>query len=312
MLHRVVRQAKASKLLGIGVEYHLVLARRDRYAIALEGLHAIPVEDKHQVTALVCHYLIALVVAEFILPWQVHAITILHRCQVLTQEVYHLLIKEIQTGEEVTWAIHQTPLTAGILMAPTIALAREVNPFGVTELVTHESEITAIDGRSSNKANHLVQRDTAVHHIGRVTFLEVPIHIRIAEAEDDGLVAYQCLVMALGIGDGLLILTAVGHLIEDMSRLPVLVAHLFDILNPEIWNTHCQSVVKAHTAVLDRISQTRHTRHIFGDGDGVLLHLVYEFVSKSEVANCVAIFVAVVVARIVHKVLTQTVALIHH
>ena len=45
--------------------------------------------------ALVCHYLIALVVAEFILPWQVHAITILHRCQVLTQEVYHLLIKEI-------------------------------------------------------------------------------------------------------------------------------------------------------------------------------------------------------------------------
>ena len=74
MLHCVIRQTEASKLLGIRIEHYLVFARRNRNTIALEGLHAVPVEDKHQVAALVCYHLITLVVAEFLFPWQMCAI----------------------------------------------------------------------------------------------------------------------------------------------------------------------------------------------------------------------------------------------
>ena len=32
-----------------------------------------------------------------------------------------------------------------------------------------------------------------------------------------------------------------------MSWLPILIPTLFDYLNPEIRNTHCQTIIKAHT-----------------------------------------------------------------
>ena len=121
----------------------------------------------------------------------------------------------------------------------------------MAELVTHEVEISAIDGRSGDEANHLVQGNATVDHIGGVAMLKMPVHVGIDEAEDDGLVAYECLIVALGIRDGLLGLTTVGHLVEDVSGFPVLVAHLLDILDPVIRYTDSQTVVETHTTILD-------------------------------------------------------------
>ena len=97
-----------------------------------------------------------------------------------------------------------------------------------------------------------------------------------------------------------------------MTGFPVLVAHLFDVLDPEVGYTHCQTVIESHTSVLDGAGESRHAGHIFGDGDGVLLYLVNQFVSQSEVADSIPILVAVEVRGVAVEVLAQTVTEVHH
>ena len=111
--------------------------------------------------------------------------------------------------------VYQMPLTTGILIRPAIAFAREVNPFRMTELITHEVQITSIDSGSGKQTNHLVQSDTSFYHAVLVTNLEMPVHVGINQAEDDGLVAYQCLVVTLTIRNSLFILATVGHFPEQ-------------------------------------------------------------------------------------------------
>ena len=92
--------------------------------------------------------------------------------------------------------IYQIPLSASILVAPSVTLAREINPLWMTELITHEVQVTSVDGRSRKQTDHLVQGNTSFHHSILVADLEVPVHVGINQAEDDGLVTHQCLVVA--------------------------------------------------------------------------------------------------------------------
>ena len=104
-----------------------------------------------------------------------------------------------------------------------------------------------------------MQGNAAVCHIVLVALLEMPVHIGIDEAEDDGLVAYECLVVALGIGDGLLILTAVGYLPEHAGGLPMLVGLLLDELDPVVGHVHRHAIVESVTTMLDGRCQAGHT-----------------------------------------------------
>ena len=78
----------------------------------------------------------------------------------------HLHHGLVEIGEEPVaegGVVAQVPLAAGIVIAPVIALAREINPFGVAEFVAHEVEI-AVPGRGQgDKPDHLVQGDPAVY-----------------------------------------------------------------------------------------------------------------------------------------------------
>ena len=209
--------------------------------------------------------------------------------------MYHLLIEAVEVGIEVVGVVHQVPLATGILTTPSVPFAGEVNPLGVSELVAHEVEVSAVDSGGCNEANHLVEGDTTVDHIGRVSVLEVPIHISVNESEDDGLVSDECLVVALSIRDGLLVLASVGHLVEDMPCFPVFVAHFLDVLYPEVGDTHGEAIVEAHTAILDGTSESGHAGHLLGDGDGFGLDLMDEFVRQREVHDGVAVLVHIVV-----------------
>ena len=42
--------------------------------------------------------------------------------------------------------VHKVPLSAGVLVAPSVALAWEVNPLWVAELIAHEVQVAAVDG----------------------------------------------------------------------------------------------------------------------------------------------------------------------
>ena len=59
-----------------------------------------------------------------------------------------------------------------------------------------------------------MEGNASVSHKVLVALLEVPVHVGVDKAEHDGLVAYECLVVALAVADGLLISTTVLHLPE--------------------------------------------------------------------------------------------------
>ena len=142
--------------------------------------------------------------------------------------------------------------------------------------------------------------------------LEMPVHIGVHEAEDDGLVAHKRLVMALGIGDSLLVLAAVGHLEEDMTGFPVFILDLLDIFDPEIGNTHRQTIVETDAAVLYLRCQARHAAHLFGDRDGIGFDLMNHFVGKGKIHDGITVFVTVEIRAVAVEVFPQTVRAVDH
>ena len=208
--------------------------------------------------------------------------------------------------------IHQIPLTTGILIAPSIALAREVNPFGMTELITHEVQVATVDSTCRHQSDHLMQGNAATYHIVLVTLLEVPIHIGINQTEDNRLVAHQCLVVTLAVRDGLLVGTAVLNLPEDRAYIDVLIAHLLDSLNPIVGDVHGHTIVETIAAILELSCESRHSRYFLGNGNSLWIDLMNQAVGQCEVADGIIILMSVEVVAITTEGLTQTVRIVKH
>ena len=155
--------------------------------------------------------------------------------------------------------VDKAPLTTGILIRPAVTLTWEVNPLRMSELVTHEVQITAINGSTGHETDHLMQGDTTLSQVVHILLGEVPVHIGINQTEDDGLVANECLIVALAIRDGLLVRTTVLNLPENRADIDILIAYLFNSLNPVVRDIHRHTVVKAVTAILKLGSESRHT-----------------------------------------------------
>ena len=69
----------------------------------------------------------------------------------------------------------------------------------MSELITHEIQITTVYGRRRYQPYHLMQRYAAGGHVITSVLGEVPVHIGIDKTENDGLVTYQSLIMALNV-----------------------------------------------------------------------------------------------------------------
>ena len=227
-------------------------------------------------------------------------------------EVHHVVVPVVEELILQVLAVDEVPLAAGILVAPSVALAREVDPLGMPPLVAHEVEITAIDGRGGDKPDELVQRHAAAHHAVVVANHHVPVHLLVDKAEDDGLVAHQRLVVTLGIGNGLLVGTAVGEFPENRGGLPVLVLLLLDGLDPVVGDSHRHAVIEANASILHLASKAWHAAHLLGNSDGMRIHLMDELVGKGEVGDGIGVLVAVVVVVVAAKRLPQAVVVIEH
>ena len=190
----------------------------------------------------------------------------------------HRRVKTVQIRKVEIGIIHELPLATGVFVTPTVAFAREIDPLRMTELIAHERQVAAIDGGCRYQTDHLMKRNAAIYHIRRMAVLEMPVHVGVHEAEDDGLVANQRLIMALCVRDRLLVFAPVRHLEQNMPGFPILVFLLFDILDPEIRNTHRQTIIEAHTAVFYLRCQARHAAHLFRNSDCIRLHLMDHFV----------------------------------
>ena len=151
------------------------------------------------------------------------------------------------------------PLTASILVRPAVTFARKINPFGMSEFISHKVQIASIDGRSGQQANHLMQSYASFCDTILITFTEMPIHIRIDQTENNRLVSYQCLVMAFTIRNSLFVFSPIGHFPEHTGRFPVFILAFLDYLNPIIRNIHSHTVIETISSVIKRSSQSWHT-----------------------------------------------------
>ena len=155
-----------------------------------------------------------------------------------------------------------------------------------------------------------MERNASIYGIVLVSFLHVPVHIRINQAENDGFIAHQGLVMAFRIGDGLFIFAAVGHFPEHAGWLPVFIYFLLDCLNPIIGNIHGHTVIKSVAAIFIFCRQSGHSRYFFGNGDGFGIDLMDKPVGKCQITNGIVVLMSVEVISIITECFSQTMTII--
>ena len=140
----------------------------------------------------------------------------------------------------------------------------------------------------------------------------MPIHVRVDETEDYCLVAHQCLVVAFTIAHGLFVGTSVCQLPEYRTGLPVLVGLLLDGLYPIVGYVHRHAIVEPVSSVGKLGSQAWHSAHLFCNGDGLWVDLMYKEVGKREIADCVVVLMSVEIILIAAERFAKTVAIIEH
>mmetsp|Transcript_34330 Transcript_34330/g.87797 ORF Transcript_34330/g.87797 Transcript_34330/m.87797 type:complete len:213 (+) Transcript_34330:439-1077(+) len=198
-------------------------------------------------------------------------------------QVHHGAVKleEVLVLEVVR--VREVPAAAALVQGAAVAgdelagggavrvVAREVDPLGVAELIAHEVEVRLAAQGHGDQADHLVQRNSAVHS-GRAGAkagrCHEVVHVLVHQPERDCLVAHQRLVVALRVADAGLCVPAVGHGVADVAHVPAPVVHGHD-LDPLVGDGHLQAVVKAHAALADRAAEGGHAADVLADGDGL-------------------------------------------
>jgi len=99
----------------------------------------------------------------------------------------------------------------------------------MTEFIAHEIQIAVSAGADGDQTDHFVKGDGAIDDKVRMLPVHGIIHFLVGQTEHDGLVAHQCLIMAFGVTDDMLIRTAGNQLPVQLSDVPVAIP-LF--LNP--------------------------------------------------------------------------------
>ena len=181
--------------------------------------------------------------------------------------------------------IHQRPLPPGILVAPVVSLAGEIDPFRVAEVVAHEGHICLSAQGDREQPDHFMKCDTPVDHQVGVIFMHVIVHLLIHEPESKGFVAHQRLVVRFGVSHRFYMRQAVVQHMPYFVDVPVFIPVFLEQPDPEIGDTHAEPVIKAQPPFLHREGQPGHTGNIFRDGDGQGAHPVDQRVNQLQVGN---------------------------
>ena len=182
----------------------------------------------------------------------------------------------------------------------------------MAEFVAHEVQVAASAGSQGNEPYHFVEGKTAVHDQISLVAAHAPVHILVHQAENDGLVSHQGLIVALGIGDGLLVGALVGQFVPYSAHAPLLVLELFDPFYPVVGYAHGHTEVKAHPAGGERSCKTRHSAHVLGYRDSLGVDFVYEHICKRQILDRVLIDSPVEIQGVVAESLAQPVIPVQH
>src|SRR5574344_2156914 len=208
--------------------------------------------------------------------------------------------------------IRQRPLSAGVKVGPVITFSRKVNPFRMTELITHEVEVS-IAGRSKcYESYHFMKGDAAIHNNVLRIFAHRVVHLLVYQSEDNSFISDKSLVMTLCITDSLFVCTLIGQLIIDLSHTPVPIRQLFNPFDPVVTNAHTHPEIKPDTSVFQRSCKARHSRHIFSYCEGIGLQLFNKYIRKTEIGYRIFILSSVKIVIVAVKIALQTVIKIEH
>ena len=305
MVGSIVNIAEAAKLFVVARQHNFIFAFRSQKTIAFIRLERCPVKHKHQVATAKCQHLVAVAVPQTDHRQCLKIFYTFHK-------VYHGIVKSQKLAITQIFPVNKFPLATCIFIAPAITLARKINPFRMSELVAHKVKVSAVNGGKGYKPYHFVHGYTTVHSGIVVALHHVPVHLIVNQAENYGFVSHKRLVVAFNIADSFFVSTPVCKFPENRRWMPVLVFILFEHLNPVVGNAHCHTVVKAHAAPLYRICQPRHTAHFLGNGYGVAVHLVNQFVCQGKVCYCIRVLATVIIVGIAAKCLAKPVVIIQH
>ena len=157
-----------------------------------------------------------------------------------------------------------------------------------------------------------MEGDAAVDDEVVFRLAHVVVHGGVHEAERDGLVADEGLIVTLGVGDVAFVRAAVGERVEEFAHVPVFVAAFLEKFDPEIGDAHREAEVEAQAAIGDRAGHAGHAGDILGDRDDIGANFVRDFVCELEVGDGVFVDVGAEVVVIRGKGFSQAVIEIEH
>jgi len=198
------------------------------------------------------------------------------------------------------------------VVTPAVALPGEVDPFRVAELIAHKGQVAFAAQTHSQQPDHFVQGHTPVDDGILAVYFHAPVHFLVAQAEHNGLVANQRLIVGLAVADDLFFGTAGSQFVVNMPQIPMFVGNFLQQADPKIRRTHSQPVVKADAAVFDRQTQARHCGHILGDQNGVGVNFPGQSGGQLEIGDRLQVGVHRKILAVVGKGRTQTVVQIEH
>ena len=204
-----------------------------------------PVEDEQQVAVREGHRLVALV------HQQIPRVTV-GKNLVFFHQPDHRAVEIAQPRIAQESVFCERPLPPGVGVAPAVALAREVDPLGMPELVAHEVELFA-------RMHVHIEIEGA--QLGALFGVGAP------QIVDDGLFAVHHLVVAQGQQVQLVV-----EVVHAEQQLTVGVRPLPEgggkIVQRVVHPAHVPLVVKAQAAVLDGSRDLREARRVLGDQNG--------------------------------------------
>ena len=203
--------------------------------------------------------------------------------------VEHGLVEGGELVEFEVGVVAEGPLAAGVVVGPFVAFAGEVDPFGVSEFVAHEVEVSVVGGEEGEQAGHFVEGDAAVDGEVAGGGVHVEVHLFVDEFEDEGFAADEGLVVGFEVGEGVFFGSVGGEFVVEPAEVPGFVGDVVGEFEPGVGNAHGEAEVEAAAAFFFGGAEAGEAGDVFGDGDGVGANGVDEFVGEGEVGEGVEI-----------------------
>jgi hypothetical protein len=214
----------------------------------------------------------------------------------------HYFIEFTELSVSQVCIVHKIPLPSAVIITVSIALTREVDPFWMSKLVTHEVEICLTTQALRNEPDHLVEGHSSRDaKIGLKQATHASVDVCIEQPHRLGLVTDDGLVMALCVADNLLPPSSISQTMRNMAHIPVLIRRAIKELDPHIRHKHTQPIIKSHTAILEFPAERGHTRNILSNSDCIWINLPDQSVCEHQVDDSVQVSVETEVLGVVAR-----------